>query len=148
MDYKFIPITFEYAKKISEWQYTGFMKTVYMKPYFDNYEKTRKLIGPGNCEGFVVIKDNKVFGIFEFYHPEEELEIGLAINPEFTGKGLAKDYVLAGIKFGVNYYKYKKDTVKLFVAKENVPAYKAYINAGFVEVKKVREEILMKCELK
>lgn len=148
MNYIFIPITLVYAKEIKAWTYTGFMKTVYMKPYFDNYEKSKELIGPGNCEGFVAIKDNELFGIFEFYHPEKELEIGLAINPKFTGQGFAKDYVLSGINFGINYYNYKKDTVKLFVDKENTPAYKAYLNAGFIEIQEVKKEILMRYTIK
>lgn len=144
MNYVFKPITFEEVGIISEWKYSGFMDSIYMKPYFENYNQDKTLKGPGNCDGFVAYLDGELFGLFEYYSPESELEIGLAINPKFVGKHLAKGYTLAGIEFGVKQYNYKKQFVKLAVEEENVPAYKAYLSVGFKEIGKEKSEILMR----
>ncbi len=144
MTYTFRPITIETVKEISEWEYKGFMKKIFMKPYVDNYISEKSLKGPANCDGFVAYMDDTLFGLFEFYTPYQELEIGLAINPLFVGKHLAKEYILAGIKFGIKYYNYKKEFVKLAVEENNTAAYKAYLSAGFKEVGKEGSEILMR----
>lgn len=145
--YRFEPITIENVKKISEWKYKGFMESIFMKPYFQNYQLNKHLKGPGNCDGFSVYQGNELFGLFEYYTPEEVLEIGLAINPRFIGKGLAKDYTLAGIQFGVEHYGYSKGFIKLAVEEDNLPAYKTYLSVGFKAVGKAGTEILMRYDL-
>lgn len=142
--YEFKSITIEEVRMISKWKYEGFMDCIYMKPYVDNYQNKKKLKGPGNCDGFAVYQEGELFGLFEFYTPDDELEIGLAINPKFVGKGLAKEFTISGIHFGINLYNYKKDFVKLAVEASNLPAYKTYLNVGFEETGKDGSEILMR----
>lgn len=147
MKYTFKQITIGDILKIKEWKYKeGYMKDIFIKPYLDNYMRNKPLKGPGNCDGFAVYEGNILLGLFEFY-VNDDIEIGLAINPEFVGKGLAKTFIKQGIDFGVINYNYKMDYVKLSVGIENLPAYKAYLKTGFVEIDRNKEEIMMQYKL-
>ena len=142
--YKFKPMTLDFANEIVKWKYTGFMKSIYMKPYFDNYnEDTSEMKGPGNCDGFVAVEGNDIVGLFEYYHHDDCMEIGLALSPDYIGKGLSKNFILDGMMFGVKKFDYKKDFIKLCVELGNVAAYKAYLKVGFVEKDRNSEEIEM-----
>ena len=48
-------MTLNYINKIKNWQYDGFVKNIYVKPYFNNFdEETCEIKGPEGCEGFAV----------------------------------------------------------------------------------------------
>ncbi len=146
MMFVFKKITMDEVEQIAKWSYP-YMEIMYMKPYYDNFKKGKELTGPLNCEGFAVFKEEKLFGLFEYYNIEEEVEIGLAISPEFTGRAWSQQYLDAGIDFLIKQYNYQLETIKLSVEKENIPAYKAYLKFGF-EVIKDTEEIEMKYNVK
>jgi len=38
MEHNFKPMRIEDAKKIKNWQYNGFVKEIYMDPYFESYK--------------------------------------------------------------------------------------------------------------
>jgi len=149
MKYTFKDMRIHYANQIKDWQYEGYLKDIYMNPYFDNYnESTGEMKGPLNCDGFAVFKGVELFGLFEYYHKDGVLEIGLAINPIFVGKGYSKDFILEGIAFGVKEFKYSKNYILLSVEKDNIQAYKAYLKVGFKEYQRDTQEIMMKYDLK
>ncbi len=127
-------MSIKYAKILGNWQYDGYVKKIYVDPYLKNNEKeTDQMRGPGGCYGFVAIdlEKSQLVGLFEYYFNDDSMEIGLALNPALIGKGLAKNFVLKGVEFGVNYFDYAGDYVKLHVNTNNVPAVKAYRQAGF-----------------
>ena len=147
MKYTFKRITIGDILKIKEWKYKkGYMDVVFMKPYLDNYMHNKPLKGPANCDGFAVFKGKILFGLFEYYI-KDDIEVGLAINPEYVGEGLAKSFIKEGIEFGVKQYDYKKDYIRLVVEIKNKPAYKAYLKAGFIEIDRNEEEIIMHYKL-
>ncbi|MCF8009583.1 MAG: GNAT family N-acetyltransferase [Halanaerobiales bacterium] len=133
MKYSFEPITIKKAKIIKNWRYSGYIKKIYMDPYFKSYEEGNiHLKGPGDCEGFVVYnKDQEIIGLFEYYLNDYYLEIGLALSPSFVGKKLSYSFLIEGLKFGIKNYNYKKEYIKLSVNKKNLPAFKIYKKAGF-----------------
>lgn len=134
-----------YAMEIASWRYSGFMKEIYMKPYFDHYnDLTGEMKGPLQCDGFAVFNGNELCGLFEYYIKDGAIEIGLALAPSYIGKGFSKDFILSGIEFGVNLYDYHKDYILLSVDHRNIAAYKSYLKAGFVEYDRNDEEIFMK----
>ena len=144
MKYNFKKMNMEYANEIASWKYRGFMKSIYMDPYFDNYNpETKEMKGPGDCDGFAALVDNEVIGLYEYYIKGDIIEIGLALNPKYVGKGLSKDYILQGIAFMVKEYNYKNSFVQLAVEEDNKEAYHAYLKVGFKEIKKEDEEIIM-----
>lgn len=149
MAYKFIPMNLEYAHEIKEWKYNGFVKDIYMDPYFENYDKeTGKTKGPGGCEGFVVTDSDKIIGLFEYYFTDGILEIGLALNPKMVGKGLGKEFVDEGIAFGIREFDYKENYVKLTVNSKNKPAVRVYEKAGFIKHNEENSEIEMRKYIK
>lgn len=145
MKFKFVPMTLEYVKQIKTWRYTGYVKNIYMQPYFDSYNGiTGKMKGPGGCEGFAALNQNRLVGLFEYYFKDEIIEIGLALKPELAGKGLGKEFVKQGINFGIKKFRYKREYIKLTVNIQNKPAIRVYEKAGFKEYRRKDDEIEMR----
>jgi ribosomal-protein-alanine N-acetyltransferase len=149
MDYVFVPMKIKEARIIDEWKYKGVVKEIYMAPYFESFEEGDiVLTGPGGCEGFAVYHNNKIVGLFEYYTSDNIMEIGLALNPKCVGKGLGLEFLFAGLKFGIINYHYKKEFIKLNVDKNNEPAIRLYIKAGFEIYNKNEETFDMKIDTK
>ena len=145
MEFKFVPINLEYLKEIKNWKYDGFVKEIYLEPYFENIDKkTAELRGPDGCLAFAALNQNILLGLFEYYFRGEIIEIGLALNPDFVGKGYGKDFVEQGITFGLKHFDYQKEYIKLNVNLENKAAVKVYKKAGFKEYKKEKDSIEMR----
>lgn len=149
MQYTFQPLKINEVKTMSSWQYEGKVENLYMKPYFESFENGDKILkGPNNCEGFSVYRGDQLFGLFEYYNNSSTMEIGLALNPKFTGKGLAYDFLISGLKFGIKYYNYQNDYIKLYVNKENKPAFSLYKKAGFKITEEYEKDYEMKIKTK
>jgi ribosomal-protein-alanine N-acetyltransferase len=147
--YQVRPIELEDVQTIETWTYPGYMKSIYMKPYYDHYNKeTKQTYGPGGCDGYAVERNKQLFGLFECSFDQGILEIGLAIHPKFTNKGLSKSYIEACIKFAIKHYRYQKPYLQLQVNKHNIQAIKAYQKANFVQVKDQGESYLMQYKIK
>ncbi len=145
MKFKFVPMNLEYAKEIETWKYNGFVKNIYVKPYFDSIkDKTAKMTGPEGCEGFAVLVNNELAGLFEYYFKDGILEIGLALNPDFVGKGYGKEFTEKGIQFGIDNFAYKGDYIQLNVNIENKAAIRVYQKVGFEEYNKEENSIEMR----
>lgn len=145
MKFEFVPMTLEYANQIKTWKYASYVKSIYVEPYFNSFnEITGKMKGPGGCEGFAVLNENRLAGLFEYYFKDQIMEIGLALKPELAGKGLGKDFVKQGINFGIKKFKYKRKYIKLVVNIQNKPAIRVYEKAGFKEYKRKVDDIEMR----
>ena len=143
-DFKLYPISIEDVLQIENWKYEGYIKNIFMDPYHENLKLYNKLKGPDLCDGFSVYLENELFGLFEYYHRENYVEIGMAINPKYVGKGFSKSFIKAGILFLKEHFNYVKDFVYLTVEKGNEQAYHAYLKSGFDVFDKKEEEIFMK----
>ncbi|MFI8685304.1 GNAT family N-acetyltransferase [Rossellomorea sp. NPDC077527] len=148
MYFTFKPINMVYLKEIDAWNYEGFIEEVLMTPYFDSFNKTGRLIGPGGCEGFAAILENDTVGLFEFNSDGSTLEIGLALKPSLVGKGLGAKFVREGIEFGIQHYNGKHDEVKLVVDAQNKAAIRVYEKVGFTTINQSEDEIEMSLVLK
>ncbi len=143
----FKKMTFESALIIKQWEYSGFVKKIEMKFYFDNYEKTGELRGPGGCYGYAVYDQDELIGLFEYYNVDDIMELGLALSPKKAGKGLSKDFILSGIKFGIKEFNYKRDYLMLNVNVLNKPAVNAYLKAGFIKHHEIEGNIEMRFKI-
>ncbi|WP_409252571.1 GNAT family N-acetyltransferase [Bacillus sp. SCS-153A] len=147
MNFTFKPLIIEYVKEIDSWNYEGFVEEVLMTPYFESYNETGTLIGPGGCEGFAAFLDNKPAGLFEFNIQGSTMEIGLALKPDLVGRGLGVPFVNQGIEFGIDHYQSQLNFVKLVVDTKNKAAIRVYEKAGFEEVDRTDSEIEMRKSL-
>jgi len=145
MNFKFVPINLEYLEEIRNWKYDGFIKNIYLDPYFENYDgNNSELRGPGGCIGFAALNKDKLAGLFEYYFRGEIMEIGLALNPALVGKGFGKEFVEQGIAFGINHFAYQGDYLKLSVNIKNKAARSVYKKAGFKEHNRESDSIEMR----
>lgn len=126
------------------WRYEGFEKELFMQPYFDSFETKGVLIGPGGAEGFAVLSEGELYGLFEFYRGSEYMNIGLALHPNNVGKGYGCMYVEQGVKFGIENFAYAKEFIELTVHKMNIPAIKVYEKVGFEVFEDEGEEFKMR----
>lgn len=102
----------------------------------DRYHESRDrgdipIKGPRGCIGYSVFnKQNILFGLMEYYFEKDGIYLGLAINPEFTGRGLSRKFILDGIHYLKDNYNIDKK-IKIEVQRKNIQAIKAYENCGF-----------------
>lgn len=145
MKFEFVPINLEYLKEIKKWKYDGFVKNIYLDPYFENIgENSSELRGPDGCIAFAALIKNKLAGLFEYYFKGDIIEIGLALNPDFVGKGYGKDFVEQGIDFGIKHFNYQEEYIKLNVNINNKTAVRVYKKAGFKEYERKSDAIEMR----
>lgn len=147
-NYIFKEITYEDVLIMDKWKYNGFEKSLYMDSYHESYKKGEKpLKGPQSSAGFSVFnKENMLFGLFEYYFEDDGVFIGLAINPEFVGRGLSKNFILEGINWCRTKYNIS-GKIKLVVDRRNIQGIKAYEKVGFKFVKRENDELLYSYQL-
>lgn len=127
----------EDARRVSRWRYEG----VYA---FYNQEALpmllvalfRVLLRATGFEAFIVYDDARIgtgednrIGVFTFIRRGESVEIGLAMRPDLTGRGLGLAFVASGMDFARARYAPTRFT--LDVATFNERARKVYERAGF-----------------
>ncbi|WLR59078.1 GNAT family N-acetyltransferase [Guptibacillus hwajinpoensis] len=148
MKFHFVPISFESAQEIADWNYEGKFADLYMTPYFISGEKNGVFTGPGGCDGFVAMHEGAVSGLFEFTIVDGGLEIGLALAPDLVGKGIGPDFVKQGIAFGLKQYEGVNDYIQLEVAAANKPAMRVYEKVGFVKTNQSADQVEMRLEVR
>jgi RimJ/RimL family protein N-acetyltransferase len=143
----FKKLDIETIKLIVQWRYSESDDGFYMDPYLDSYLATPDEIkGPGGCDGYGVYLEDQLFGLFEFKFVKNELEIGCALEPTYQGCGYGKEFVLAGVSFGVSEYEYTGSRVVLDVDVSNIAARKVYEKVGFKVESRSEESIRMVLE--
>lgn len=140
--YQFKPITYYDVLAIEDWRYNGFEKRLYMDDYHESYNKGEvPLLGPRKCKGFSVFNSQgSLFGIIEFYFEHDGVHLGLAINPNYIGRGYSKEFILGGIDFLKREYRYGGN-IFLEVHRKNTQGIKAYEKVGFKLYKRVDDEL-------
>lgn len=117
------------AVRVSRWRYE--------EPYsfynVDRYqEDVEDLLNPEFRDGryFSAFDERgELAGFFEFKERGDEIEVGLGLRPDLTGKGLGLSFVLAGLDFVRQ--RSPSASLQLSVATFNERAVKVYERAGF-----------------
>lgn len=144
IEYSFEPMNIGCIEVIRGWRYDGVVKGIYTEPYLASHAAGNTVLsGPAGCHGYAVFAGSKLVGLFEYYFSNYIMEIGLALAPEMIGKGHGRDFVLAGLAFGVREFAYTQNYIRLTVSVNNHPAIKAYEKAGFVRIQETEREITM-----
>lgn len=131
MSLRFESLHWNDARAISRWRYEG----VYA--FYDqealpmlSLALFRPLLRALGLEAFVVLDDaSERIGIFTFTQRGNAIEIGLAMRPDLTGRGMGLDFVEAGLNFARARYAPTRFT--LDVATFNERARRVYERAGF-----------------
>ncbi len=129
MDFIFHPLTKEEARVIAGWRYDP--------PYaFYNAENDPDdLAELLQCEELddvyyaVVDGADTLVGFFCFYRHADRVDIGLGVRPDLTGRGLGRNFVMAGLTFAQQ--RFAPPCFRLAVAIFNERAIRVYSAAGF-----------------
>lgn len=134
-EYEIRKMTFKEAKEYLQWEYKGDLEdyniTSDIFPYVLN--ETIESIEKGNY--YSVLYKDKIIGIYAYHFFEDEMYIGLGLNPDYVRYNFGHDFVLNCIKFGRSEYNYQ-GSINLMVRESNKVAIKVYEELGFKEYKK------------
>ena len=132
--YRFVSLRWRDARAISRWHYNGvyafYDQDILPMLSLTLFRAPLRMLG---LEAFVVFgeidRTNERIGIFTFIQRGGVIEIGLAMRPDLTGRGLGLSFVEAGLNFARDRYAPTRFT--LDVATFNVRAQRVYERAGF-----------------
>jgi [ribosomal protein S18]-alanine N-acetyltransferase len=124
-------LTEEHAAEIATWRYE------FPYEWYDTASDPRRIelfVNPARREGLraVVDDDGALVGFFNFVREGNEVRIGLGMRPDLTGQGLAQPFIEAGLEYASAQWEPLR--FRLWVARWNERALRAYRRAGFREV--------------
>ena len=125
-------MTAEFAAEIASWRYE------FPYEWYDTASDPRRIelfSSAARREGLraVVGDDGDLIGFFNFVREYDEVRIGLGMRPDLTGQGLAQPFIEAGLDYARAQWEPLR--FRLWVARWNERALRAYRRAGFREVK-------------
>jgi ribosomal-protein-alanine N-acetyltransferase len=129
---KVVPLSEEHARAIADWRYE------FPYEWYDTAADPRRVelfANPARREGLraVVDDDGELIGFFNFVREGDEVRIGLGIRPDLTGRGLGAEFIDAGLRYATE--EWAPSSFRLWVARWNERALRAYRRAGFREVR-------------
>ena len=138
-----VPLTDDHAAAISGWQYE------FPYEWYDTSSDPRKVelfAHPQRRESLraVVDDDGELVGFFNFVREGDEVRLGLGMRPDLTGHGFAQPFIRAGLNYAALEWRPRK--FRLWVARWNERALRAYRRAGFREVKRDAESRFVEME--
>ncbi|CAN5879961.1 GNAT family protein [soil metagenome] len=119
----------EDAREISRWHY---------EPPYDFYDAAsdpddlKELLDAERRQGVYFSafdEEGSLIGCFQFETKDKTVDVGLGLRPDFTGRGLGIEYVLAGLEFARE--RFSPERFMLSVATFNERAIQVYERAGF-----------------
>jgi ribosomal-protein-alanine N-acetyltransferase len=124
-------LTDAHAAAIGEWRYE------FPYEWYDTSADPRRVelfAHAARREGLraVIGDDGDLVGFFNFVPEGDEVRIGLGMRPDLTGHGLAQPFIEAGLDYARREWRPRR--FRLWVAKWNERALRAYRRAGFLAV--------------
>ena len=123
------PWSAEHAHTVMTWHY---------EPPYDFYDMASDpgdaadlLDHPGRYRA-VLAPDGSLSGFWSFRPDGEEVEVGLGLRPELTGRGLGEPFARAALDYAREEWSPKR--FRLYVAAWNARAIRVYERLGFREV--------------
>lgn len=132
--YIFTPLRLRDARVMASWRYegeyafynTGIFPLLFVVPL-------RWMLARMGVEVYAVRDDDSdVIGTFSYMRQGDSVEIGLAMRPDLTGRGLGLEFVRAGMDFAMR--RFAPRVFTLDVATFNLRAITVYQRAGFTPV--------------
>lgn len=137
------PLTDEQATEIAEWRYE------FPYEWYDTSSDPRRIelfANPARRTHLraVVDDDGELVGFFNFVPEGNEVRLGLGMRPDLTGRGLAQPFIEAGLDYARR--EWRPRMFRLWVARWNERALRAYRRAGFREVPSAEESRFVEME--
>jgi [ribosomal protein S18]-alanine N-acetyltransferase len=118
----------QHARAVLEWHY---------EPPYDFYDMA---CDPGDARELLelperyraVLEDGKLVGFFYFRPNGDEVEVGLGLRPDLTGRGRGEQFSRAALEYAER--QWSPRTFRLYVAAWNERAIRVYERLGFREV--------------
>jgi ribosomal-protein-alanine N-acetyltransferase len=125
-------MTEELAAEIAEWRYE------FPYEWYDTASDPQRVelfSSAVRREGLraVIGDEGDLVGFFNFVREGDEVRIGLGMRPDLTGQGLAQPFIEAGLEYARAQWEPLR--FRLWVARWNERALRAYRRAGFREVR-------------
>ena len=129
---KVVALTDRQAAEIAEWRYE------FPYEWYDTSADPRRVelfANPARRTHLraVVDEERELVGFFNFVREGDEVRIGLGMRPDLTGQGLAQPFIQAGLEYARAQWEPLR--FRLWVARWNERALRAYRRAGFREVR-------------
>ena len=115
----------------NNWNYDGVYAFYDMVADIEDYEEIMSESKRGD-NYFSVIDGENLYGFFCVVQADDNIEIGLGMKPEHTGKGKGLEFINNILVYVKTHYVY--DSILLHVASFNIRAIKVYEHAGFVKI--------------
>lgn len=135
MKYSFQPMTQPQAEEIAQtWRYEGDYSFYDMDA---DPEDLAEFLDAGQRKDayFTVHQGGEMVGFYSFTQTSEDTtDIGLGMKPEWTGRGMGREFLKAGLEYAESAY--RPDKITLSVAAFNKRAITLYQNCGFNEVER------------
>lgn len=139
MMYDFKPMTEEYGDVVVSW------KTPFHYACFDvdNHETTLDdLISSEAFDSFIALTpDDEIVGFAECTFIDEDMRVGIALMPDFQGKGLGFDFVETAIEYLQDFYDYFGGTITTLLMPEDKHAIEIFKRIGFTVTSEDGEHI-------
>ncbi|MBD7945634.1 GNAT family N-acetyltransferase [Psychrobacillus sp. Sa2BUA9] len=133
MSYTLQPMTQNQANVIAySWHYEEPYSFYDMEADKEDLEEFLNPISRGDSY-FVVLEHDEIIGFFSFTSVSPgEIDIGLGMRPDLTGRGRGLDFLQAGMQFALN--RFQPTIITLSVAAFNKRAIGTYKKIGFEKV--------------
>ncbi len=129
MMYEFKPMTDEYGDVVVSW------KTPFRYACFDveNHETTLDdLISSAEFDSFIALTpDDELVGFAECTFIDEDMRVGIALMPDFQGKGIGFDFVESALEYLQEYYEYMGGTITTTLMPDDTHAIEVFERVGF-----------------
>ena len=136
---KLVPITFEAADIISEWEYEPPFDAYSFKGRPNHYLKNQKSWGK---EQFCMVLGNLVIAQVACQQLNDEVWVGWSLHPCLCGRGEGHFFIMRCLEELQRILGFPKgQSILLRVAKTNVRAVRTYQKAGFVCRETILDEI-------
>ena len=120
MDIRIKPASAETRAQLATWRYP---------PPYDFYNgDVEQVLNPERYFG-AFDEDGDLIGFYYFEPKPPDLDYGLGLRPDLAGRGLGRDFFLAGLEFARA--RFEPRHVLLHVAEFNERARRVYERAGF-----------------
>ncbi len=124
-----VPMQREHACDIVDWHYAGEYSFYDLRHYPEDIEEILDADRYGVSLFSVLNREGNLIGYLNFVDEGKNLEIGVALRPEFVGKGMGSSFLKVGMDFARRTFIFKR--FKIRVWKLNQRAIKVYEREGF-----------------